>query len=212
MRLILRFLPRASHVWRTEGLRTLLRKVRRRYSTTAIQIPVKPLLLQHREPLPAVRFSHVSAPYASVIIPVFQRFELTHHCLAALHADCGSAPIEVIVVDDCGGDDTADRLSAYTNVRIVRNAANLGFIGSCNRGAAIARGRYLVFLNSDTQVQSGWLEALLSLFDREPEAGLVGSHLIYPSGRQQDAGGILSADGSAWSYGHLDDPYKPQYG
>ena len=212
MRQILRFLPRASHVWRTEGLRTLLRKARRRYSTTAIQIPVKPLLLQHREPLPAVRFSHVSAPYASVIIPVFQRFELTHHCLAALHADCGSAPIEVIVVDDCGGDDTADRLSAYTNVRIVRNAANLGFIGSCNRGAAIARGRYLVFLNSDTQVQSGWLEALLSLFDREPEAGLVGSHLIYPSGRQQDAGGILSADGSAWSYGHLDDPYKPQYG
>lgn len=209
---MLLFLPRAGHVWRTEGLRALFRKTRRRLSTTAVQVPAKPCILKHREPLPVIEFPHNDAPVVSFVVPVFRHFELTHHCLAALRADCGSGSMEVVVVDDCGGDDTADRLSAYINVRVLTNKVNLGFIGSCNRGAAVARGRYIVFLNNDTQVQAGCLDALLALFKLKPDAGMVGSRLIYPNGRQQEAGCILSADGSAWNYGHLDDPYKPQYG
>src|SRR5207249_1174872 len=79
-------------------------------------------------------------------------------------------------------------------VRFERNAANAGFIASCNRGAEIARGEILVFLNNDTIVTPGWLDALTDVFSEHPEAGLVGAKLIYPDGRLQEAGGIVRRD------------------
>ncbi|WP_296806994.1 glycosyltransferase, partial [Thiocapsa sp.] len=79
------------------------------------------------------------------------------------------------------------------------------------RGADAGQGAYLVFLNNDTQVQPGWLDALIDTFEDAPDAGIVGSRLLYPDGRQQEAGAILFADGTAWNYGHLDAPDKPQY-
>ena len=83
--------------------------------------------------------------------------------------------------------------------RIERNAQNLGFIGNCNRGAELARGEFVLFLNNDTIVTESWLKALTETFELHPKAGVVGAKLIYPDGRLQEAGGILWKDGSAWT-------------
>ncbi|MCU0836774.1 MAG: glycosyltransferase [Chromatiaceae bacterium] len=123
----------------------------------------------------------------------------------------GDTPLEVLVVDDASDDETPQCLARCRNLRVARNERNLGFVRACNLGAANAQGDYLVLLNNDTQVQAGWLDGLLATFRQRPDAGLVGSRLIYPDGRQQEAGAIVFNDGSAWNYGHLDDPYKPQY-
>src|SRR5437879_2675863 len=93
----------------------------------------------------------------------------------------------------------------------VRNETNSGFIASCNRGAEKARSKYLLFLNNDTIVKEGWLSALVDTFAEEPRAGIVGSKLVYPDGRLQEAGGIIWRDGSGWNYGKFDDPKKPEY-
>jgi len=69
-----------------------------------------------------------------------------------------------------------------------------------------------VFLNNDTQVQDGWLDALVAPLDAHAEIGIIGSRLLYPNGRQQEAGAIVFNDASAWKYGHLDAPGRPQYG
>ena len=67
-----------------------------------------------------------------------------------------------IVVDDRSSDETVDAAAAgRRHALALRNDENLGFIGACNAGAAHARGEFLVFLNNDTAVQPGWLEALL---------------------------------------------------
>jgi GT2 family glycosyltransferase/glycosyltransferase involved in cell wall biosynthesis len=150
-------------------------------------------------------------PLVSVIIPVHNQWPVTARCLAMLRRYPGDTPLEVLVVDDASDDETPQCLARCRNLRVARNERNLGFVRASNLGAANAQGDYLVLLNNDTQVQAGWLDGLLATFRQRPDAGLVGSRLIYPDGRQQEAGAIVFNDGSAWNYGHLDDPYKPQY-
>jgi len=147
----------------------------------------------------------------SIIIPVYNKVELTSACLNSLLDHRGERGFEVIVVDDCSSDITPDYLAECQGIRVLRNTENAGFIDSCNRGAAAASGEYLVFLNNDTTVTPGWLEALIAPFERDPETGIVGARLVYPDGRLQEAGGIIFNDGSGWNYGRGDDPTLPQY-
>jgi GT2 family glycosyltransferase/glycosyltransferase involved in cell wall biosynthesis/SAM-dependent methyltransferase len=150
-------------------------------------------------------------PSVSIVIPVHDRIELTLDCLDAIDAAGAGMPYEVIVVDDASGPETAEALALRPSVRVVRNDENQGFVRSCNRGAAEARGGILVFLNNDTRVRDGWLDALVGTFDDWPGTGLVGAQLVYPDGRLQEAGGILWRDGSAWNYGRGGDPRAPQH-
>ncbi|HNR91185.1 MAG TPA: glycosyltransferase [Dokdonella sp.] len=146
------------------------------------------------------------SPRVSIVIPVYNKFAYTAACLRSLGEHAGTVPFEVIVVDDGSTDATAQRLAQVGGVRAVRNAENLGFVGSCNAGAALARGEFVLFLNNDTVVTPGWLEALLECFEQETDAGLVGAQLVYPDGRLQEAGGIVFDDASGWNYGRFEDP------
>ena len=147
----------------------------------------------------------------SIIIPVFNQLRFTQACLASLQAQQGPERFEVIVVDDCSTDATAEVVPRLPGVVYLRNEKNSGFIASCNRGADTARGRYLLFLNNDTLVKRGWLSALLDTFTERPRMGIVGSKLVYPDGRLQEAGGIIWRDASGWNYGKFDDAEKPEY-
>ena len=163
------------------------------------------------EPTHPIEFPIHEQVEISIIIPVFNQFRFTQACLASLQEHQGTERFEIIVVDDCSTDGTAEAVPRTPGLVHLRNKTNSGFIASCNRGADQARGKYLVFLNNDTLVRQGWLTALLDTFAQESEAGIVGSKLIYPDGRLQEAGGIIWRDASGWNYGRLDDPEKPEY-
>ncbi|MEO7432000.1 MAG: glycosyltransferase, partial [Dokdonella sp.] len=150
-------------------------------------------------------------PRVSIVIPVYNKIAYTTACLRSIVTHAGTTSFEIIVVDDGSSDATPQRLDSITGIRSVRNAQNLGFIGSCNAGAAIARGDFLLFLNNDTVVTTGWLEPLVDCIDHAPDAGLVGAKLVYPDGRLQEAGGIVFNDGSGWNYGRFGEPDDARY-
>jgi O-antigen biosynthesis protein len=143
-------------------------------------------------------------PHVSIVIPVHGKLAYTLACLRSLAKHGAQAPFEVIVVDDASPDDSAATLAQVHGLHLLCNAENLGFVGSCNAGAATARGEFLLFLNNDTQATPGWLDALLRCFDERADCGIAGSRLVYPDGRLQEAGGLVFADGSCWNLGRFE--------
>jgi len=113
----------------------------------------------------------------SFIIPLFNGLELTQAMLASLQATVpASLEHEIIFVDDLSRDGTRAWLPTLrAPCRFLLNETNHGFAATCNRGAAIATGEFLFFLNNDLVLLPRWLEPMLSAFDRFPNLGLVGN-------------------------------------
>lgn len=217
---------RASLAFRTLRLRSLLGRLRgslaqRGFAGTLTRIAralgasgparTRVAYAKPREDFAPFAVPGSDTPRVSIVIPVYNKIAYTGACLRSVAEHAGAIPFEVIVVDDGSSDATAQRLANIAGIRVIRNAQNLGFIGSCNAGAAAARGNYVLFLNNDTVVTAGWLEALLHCLEEAPGAGLVGAKLVYPDGRLQEAGGIVFNDGSGWNYGRFEDPDDARY-
>ena len=141
----------------------------------------------------------------------FQEWPLTGRCLRSLFACDPDVALQVVVVDDGSTDATQINLASLPGVEVVCNGDNRGFVDSCNRGAALARGRFILFLNNDTQLQYGALRSLVRRMTRSERIGVVGSKLIYPDGRLQEAGNIVWSDASGWNYGRSDVAEKYEY-
>jgi GT2 family glycosyltransferase len=127
----------------------------------------------------------------TIVVPVFNQAALTRRCLQTVTSD----KAEIVVVDDASTDETAALLESLgSSVKVVRHSSNHGFSTSCNDGASIASGDYLVFLNNDTVPRAGWLEALIGYADAHPQAAVVGAKLLYPDETVQHAGVVICQD------------------
>ena len=158
-----------------------------------------------------IKIASSTQPVVSVIIPIYGKINYTLRCLASIARNLPRVPFEVIVVNDCSPDHSADILSVVGGIQIISNRQNQGFIRSCNIGAKSAKGKYLCFLNNDTEVAPDWLDELVRTFYDFPGTGLAGSKLVYPNGILQEAGGIIWNDGSAWNFGRNQDQLRPEY-
>lgn len=150
-------------------------------------------------------------PIVSVIIPVFNKWELTRSCLQSLLLSDSAVPLQIVVVDDGSTDETAMELAGTSFVETIRNDANYGYLRSCNRGATVAKGEFLLFLNNDTVIDAVAISALLDRISGDTGIGIVGSKLLFPDGSLQEAGGIIWSDARGWNYGRNDDAKKSQY-
>ena len=156
-------------------------------------------------------FPGTEKPQVSIIIPVYNQFEYTYHCLEAILKNSGRCKYEIVIADDCSTDLTQDLEAVVDGVRVIHNEKNLRFLLNCNNAARYAKGEYILFLNNDTQVQEGWLESLISVMETDEMVGMVGSKLIYSDGYLQEAGGILWKDASAWNYGNRQNPGDSEF-
>ncbi len=150
-------------------------------------------------------------PLVSIVVCFFNGVDITSRCIECVRKNTAGVTFEIILVDDGSSDPDAGQFADGPGLRVVRSDRNQGFTKAANLGARQAAGDYLVFLNNDTEVQPGWLLALLDAAGSGPEVGAVGAMLIGPNGLLREAGGVIWSDATAYNYGRGADPREPEF-
>jgi GT2 family glycosyltransferase/glycosyltransferase involved in cell wall biosynthesis len=183
-------------------------------------IDVKDLMVVHqvivegyegRTNFPAFSLPKFQKPEVSIIVPAYNKFELTYHCIATIALAYNKTSYEVILADDCSTDETAEAKKIIKNLVISKNPENLRFLKSCNRASKIAQGDFIIFLNNDTEVSSYWLDELIDKMKSDSNIGMTGSKLLNLDGSLQEAGGIVWGNGQPWNVGRGVNPMTPDY-
>ena len=149
----------------------------------------------------------------SIVVPVHNQLIHTLGCIRSILINPSRYNYEIIIADDCSTDSTADAVQRIDSpiIKFQSSQKQQGFLNNCNAAAKDACGDYLVLLNNDTITLPHWLDGLIDTLKEESEAGLVGSKLIYPDGKLQEAGGLIWQDGSGWNYGNGQSPTHPKF-
>ena len=125
----------------------------------------------------------------SVIILSFNTLELTKMCLQTLFAsELGTYFMEVIVCDNGSVDGSVDMIrKEFPRVTIIENKRNVGFAAGNNPGLRKAVGRYLLLLNTDTEVPRHTLATMIRFMDGRPDVGAATCKLLLPNGSMDPA-------------------------
>jgi GT2 family glycosyltransferase len=127
-------------------------------------------------------------PQVTVVIVSFNTRELLRECIESLQDGAGGVRFETVVVDNASRDGSADMVAAqFSDVQLIRSETNLGFARANNRGFEVARGRYIVLLNSDAFLKPGALALSVEHMEKNPMAGLGGARLVGRDGSWQPA-------------------------
>jgi len=145
-----------------------------------------------------IRLPRSEAPRVSIVIPSAADPQLLFACLRSLERHLpDSIPTETVVVLDGAPEGAAARVEAAApGARVVSSSVRLGLARSGNRGRRAARGEFLALLHDDSEIEAGWLEALVAAAHAHPGAGTVGGLVLFPDGTLQTAGVILWRDGA----------------
>ncbi len=137
------------------------------------------------------------APLVSIILVTYNRAEFTLECLRRLVPEALSIPLELIVVDNCSTDQTQALFSKVSGITFLPQQENLHFLRGSNVGASHAKGKYLLFLNSDAFITPAAIRSSVDIFSSETNVGAIGGKLLLPDGQIQEAGCMIYPDGTA---------------
>jgi GT2 family glycosyltransferase len=128
----------------------------------------------------------VNSPDISIVIVSYNTSRLLAECLESVERESSGLRCETIVVDNASTDDSVAMVRRqFPHVRLVASAVNLGFAPANNNAFGLARGRYVVLLNSDAFLQRGSLRRAMAHMDACPDVGLGGGRLVGRDGTQQ---------------------------
>lgn len=163
--------------------------------------PVK--LFETADSKDKISFPKSESPQVSIIISVYNRFEYLYNCLKSILFNTDTVTYEVIVVDN----DSCDFM-----LKLEELVSGLTVLHKYYHDIEkVAKGDYLVFLDSAAQVQVNWLYPLVKSMEMNTNTGLVGAKIVYQNGSLQDAGGIVWNNGNICKYGEGKKPDTCEY-
>lgn len=131
----------------------------------------------------------------SVIIVSYNTKNLTLDCIRSIEKEGSNLNKEIIVIDNDSKDGSVSvlrkiqvpylRRQANIKFQLIINKSNTGFSKANNQGIKIAKGKYILLLNSDTKVKKGALDELVKFAKLTPDAGVVAARLLNPDGSIQ---------------------------
>lgn len=165
-------------------------------------------------------------PTLSIIIVSYNTCTITLDCLKSIQKDKNltfnlnkidnseKIPTEIIVIDNNSSDNSVTELkklitSKLLTIQLITNHTNLGFAKANNQGIKIARGNYLLLLNSDTLILHSAISQSLNWLSTHPEAHLCSAQLLNKDLTIQGCGGYFPnlLNTLAWSFALDDLPF-----
>lgn len=147
----------------------------------------------------------------TIIIPIYNVQDYIVKCLESVGAQTYEGPMECILVDDCGNDDSvllAEQFMASYKGRIefrmMRHDHNRGLSAARNTGLEVARGSFIGFVDSDDWVEPNMYEELFAYLSNDPKALFVTSGIIAESSEDSEYG---HANTDKYEEGGVMEPY-----
>jgi N-acetylglucosaminyl-diphospho-decaprenol L-rhamnosyltransferase len=140
-----------------------------------------------------------------VVVPTYNRYELTSDCLGYLRRQ--TVNHRAIVVDDGSDDGTAERLRRdWPEASVVELGSNRGYTAAVNRGVSEGEGDYVVLLNNDVQLRADCLERLVAPMTADPRVGSVAALMLKPGEGAIDSYGV-TADATLAGFARAQDQH-----
>jgi len=126
----------------------------------------------------------------SIVIVNWNTCELLVRCLRSIFISVKNLPFEVTVVDNASRDGSVEMVQkCFPTVQLIANIENSGLINGYNQGIRASQGKYVLLLNSDTEMLQSTINDLITFIDGHPEAGAAGPMILNPDGSRQASGG-----------------------
>lgn len=122
----------------------------------------------------------------SVIFVSYNTAQISLKALESLYGSIGNFDLEVFVVDNASKDNSVEVIKEkYPHLTLIENKTNVGFGRANNQALAIAKGDYILLLNTDAFVQTDTLQKTVRYMEEHPKCGLLGARLLSSDGTQQ---------------------------
>ncbi|MEI8067863.1 MAG: glycosyltransferase family 2 protein [Candidatus Shapirobacteria bacterium] len=154
-------------------------------------------------------------PILSIIIISFNTEKLTVDCIKSIYQDKGlkEIPFEIIVIDNDSKDNSVKELKKLKYINLIENKENSGFGKANNQGLKIAKGNYILFLNSDTIILHSAISQSLNWLSSHPEASTCTAQLLNKDKTIQASGGYFPnlLNTFTWCFGLDDLPFVNKF-
>ena len=140
---------------------------------------------------------------STIVIPNYNGMAYLEKCLSSIIEDAKSHPARILVVDNGSADGSCELAEGTAGVEVVRMGENTGFCRAVNAGIQASDTPYVILLNNDLTIESGFIKAMEAALDNDPKAFSAGAQMrmMKAPDRMDNAGDYYCALGWAYDYG-----------